>query len=67
MKTSIEIDENKLKLAKKLSPQLSTLRELVDHALDSYIAQARRNSMVEMLGSGFFKGNYKKMRGKIKK
>jgi hypothetical protein len=67
LKTSVEIDEKKLKLAKKLSPQSSTLRDLVDKALDAYIAKARRESMVEILGTNFFEGNIKKMRGKARK
>ena len=40
----------------------STLKDLLDKALDAYIARARRLSMAEMLGSGFFEGNLAQMR-----
>ncbi len=61
MKRSIELNEDKVKLAKKLSGA-STLKDLLDKALDAYIARARRLSMANMLGSGFFKGDLNKMR-----
>lgn len=61
MKTSIEIDEKKVKLAKKIT-RVDTLRELIDLALDAYIAQARRQSMTELLGTDFFNGDLEKMR-----
>lgn len=61
MKTSVEIDENKVKIAKKIGG-ISTLRALIDLALDAYIARARRLSMAEMLGTGFFSGSLGKMR-----
>ena len=63
MKTSVELDEKKVELAKKLSPA-STLRELLDKALDAYISQSRRNAMAELLGTDFFAGDYKKMRSR---
>ena len=61
MKTSVELDDAKVKLAKKLS-DTSTLKELLDQALDAYIARARRLSMGELLGTSFFEGNLNKMR-----
>jgi hypothetical protein len=61
MKTSVELDEEKVKLAKKLGHD-STLRELIDKALDAYIAQARRLNMADLLGTGFFVGDLKGMR-----
>lgn len=61
MKTSVEIDEQKAKLARKLS-DASTLRELIDQALDAFIAQARKKSMAQMLGTHFFEGNLQKTR-----
>jgi hypothetical protein len=61
MKTSVELDEKKVKLARKLS-DTTTLRDLLDQALDAYIARERRNSMSELLGTRFFDGNLKKMR-----
>lgn len=53
MKTSIELNDEKVALAKKLGKP-SSLKELVDHALDAYIQQARRHSMSELLGTDFF-------------
>jgi hypothetical protein len=61
VKTSVEINEEKVKLAKKLGND-HTLRELIDKALDAYIAQARRQGMADMLGTGFFTGDLKTMR-----
>lgn len=61
MKTSVELNEEKVKLAKKLS-DASTLKELLDKALDAYIARARRLSMAEILGSDFFTDDLSKMR-----
>ena len=63
MKTSVEIDEEKLALARKLVPS-RTLRDLLDQALDAFIAQARRQAMAEMLGTNFFEADYKKVRKK---
>lgn len=61
MKTSVEIDEKKLKLAKKFG-NASTLRDLIDQALDAYIARARRLSMADVLGTDFFGASLGKMR-----
>jgi hypothetical protein len=61
MKTSVEIDEEKLKLAKKLGPD-KTLRTLIDEALDAYIAQNRRKLASSLLGTPFFQGDLSKMR-----
>ncbi len=58
MKTSIEIDEKKVKLAKQVS-SISTLRELVDHALDRLIAEKRRLNMKDLLGSELIDRHYK--------
>jgi len=63
MKTSVEIDERKVKLAKKLT-DVSTLKELIDRALEEYIAGARRRSIAAMLGTEFFEGSLDKMRKK---
>ena len=60
-KTSVELEVEKVELAKRLS-KTSTLKELLDHALDAYIAQARRHSMAELLGTRFFEGDLKTMR-----
>lgn len=61
MKTSVELEVDKVALAKELG-KASSLKELLDQALDAYIAQARRHSMVELLGTNFFAGNLKEMR-----
>lgn len=61
MKTSVELETEKVELARRLGKS-STLKELLDHALDAYIAQARRHSMAALLGTGFFEGDPKQMR-----
>ncbi|MGK5090199.1 hypothetical protein WDW86_21835 [Bdellovibrionota bacterium FG-2] len=61
MKTSVELDDQKVSLAKKLGGE-PVLRKLLDHALDAYIADRRRNDMVSILGTGFFEGRLKRGR-----
>lgn len=61
MKTSVELDEEKVKLAKRLSGS-STLKDLLDKSLDAYISRARRLSIAEILGTDFFEGDLNKMR-----
>ena len=61
MKTSVELDDDKVRLAKKIAAGV-TLRDLLDKALDAFIAQARRKSMADMLGTHFFKGKLRTMR-----
>ena len=61
MKTSVELNNEKVAAAKKIG-HVSTLKELLDQALDAYIAQARRRAMAEMLGTDFFEGDLKSMR-----
>jgi hypothetical protein len=63
MKTSVELDMSKVEAAKKLSKS-STLRELLDKALDALIAQSRRQAMDDLLGTDFFEGDLNKMRGR---
>jgi hypothetical protein len=63
MKTSVELDAEKVEKAKKMSTS-STLRELLDKALDALIAQSRRQAMDDLLGTDFFDGNLDKMRGR---
>ncbi len=63
MKTSVELDKQKLELAKKLS-RVGTIKELLDKALDALIAQQRRNVVADMLGTGFFEGDLDEMRGR---
>lgn len=61
MKTSVELNAEKVALAKKLG-HVTTIRELLDQALDAYISRARRLSMMELLGTRFFEGDLKAMR-----
>jgi len=63
MKTSVELDKSKVETAKKLSNS-STLRELLDKALEALIAQSRRQAMDDLLGTDFFEGDLDKMRGR---
>ncbi len=53
MKVSVKLDKEKVNLAKKLSG-IRTLTDLLNKALDAYIAQSRRESMLQLLGTGFF-------------
>ena len=61
MKTSVELNREKVALAKKLGHSV-TLKDLLDRALDAYIAEARRHAMADILGTGFFEGNLETMR-----
>jgi hypothetical protein len=61
MKTSVELDEEKVRLARKLGGA-ATLKQLLNDALDAYIAQARRLAMADLLGTGFFAGDLDAMR-----
>lgn len=61
MKTSVELNDDKLALARKLG-KATTLKQLIDQALDAYIQQMRRRSMAELLGSDFFEGDLNTMR-----
>ena len=61
MKTSVELDEKKVKLAKKLCDS-TTLKETLDKALDALISQQRRFSMLDILGTSFYEGSLEKMR-----
>jgi len=63
MKTSVELDEKKVNLAKKLT-HTGTLKELLDKALDAFIARVRRQTMADMLGTDFFEARLKEMRVK---
>ena len=63
MKTSVELNDEKVALAKKLGYP-STLKELLDKALDAFIADARRGNLAAMLGTEFFEGNLRTMRDK---
>ena len=59
-KTSLEVDTAKIAAAKQYG--FTTLKDLVDKALDAYLKEQRRNSLGHMLGTDFFSGDYKAMR-----
>ena len=61
MKTSVELEIEKVALAKRLG-KTSTLKELLDRALDAYISQARRHSMADLLGTDFTDSDLKTVR-----
>ncbi len=61
MKTSVELNKEKLEQAKQLG-KISTIKEVLDEALDAYIEKMRRHAMAELLGKGFFEGDLSKMR-----
>lgn len=61
MKTSVELNDKKIALAKKLS-QSSTIREVLDLALDALIADKTRKSILNVIGSGAFQGDLDEMR-----
>ena len=63
MKTSVEIDEKKLKIAKSFGGA-QTLRELIDQALDAFINEQKRRSISRILGTGMISGNLDEMRGR---
>ncbi len=65
MKTSVELDDKKVELAKSLS-RSRTLRELLDEALSCLIAQGRRESLADMLGTGFYDADLDVMRERKK-
>ena len=61
MKTSVELDDEKVAMAKKLSPSM-TLKDLLDRALDAYIARVQRGTIADLLGTDFFEGDLRKSR-----
>ena len=63
MKTSVELNKEKVAQA-KAATRTSTLKELLDKALDALIAQSRRQAMDDLLGTDFFEGDLDKMRNR---
>lgn len=61
LKTSVELEIEKVELAKRLG-KTGTLKELLDKALDAFISQERRHSVADLLGTGFFEGDLRTMR-----
>ncbi|HMO16743.1 MAG TPA: type II toxin-antitoxin system VapB family antitoxin [Oligoflexia bacterium] len=61
MKTSVELNEEKLLKARSLS-SANTLKELLDEALDCLIARGRRKNLASLLGTDFFDGDLSQIR-----
>ena len=41
---------------------ISTIREVLDSALDAYIQKKHREELAELLGTDFFEGHFETMR-----
>ena len=65
MKTSVELNEEKLSLARSLSSS-KTIRDVLDEALDCLIAQGRRRNLANVLGTDFFEGDLDNIRDRAK-
>ena len=65
MKTSVELNDEKVTLARSLS-NAKTLREVIDEALDCLIAQGRRKNLANLLGTNFFDGELDTLRDRDK-
>lgn len=65
MKTSVELNDSKLELARSLG-SAKTIRDILDHALDAYIAQSRRKDLATLLGTDFFEGDLDNLRERKK-
>jgi hypothetical protein len=61
MKTSVELDQDKIMLAKALTSE-PTIKGVLDLALDVLIKQYKRKSLAAILGTQFFDGNLDRMR-----
>lgn len=63
MKTSVDLDKEKISMIKDISKD-ATIKELIDKALEAYLRELRQQQMHGLLGTNFFEGDYKKVRGK---
>lgn len=61
MKTSVELNSEKVSLAKSLTGG-KTLKEVLDQALDCLIAQGRRKNLASIIGTDFFEGDLDNLR-----
>jgi hypothetical protein len=61
MKTSVELNEEKVNKAKSLS-NAKTIKGILDEALDCLIAQGRRKKLADILGTDFFDGDLSTIR-----
>lgn len=53
MKTSVEIDDSKLELIRKMDTAPRTREEIIDMALEELLNSMRRQRLVEMRGTGW--------------
>jgi len=60
-RTNIEIDENLVRKARKLT-RLKTKREIVDKALELLVRSESRKGILRYYGAGIWKGDLKAMR-----
>src|SRR5260370_36563817 len=60
-RTNIEIDENLVRKARKLT-RLKTKREIVDAALELLVRSESRKGILQHFGTGIWKGDLKAMR-----
>lgn len=61
MRTNIELDDNLVKQAIKLS-KLKTKREVVQEALKNYVAYMKKKELLRLKGRVIWEGNLKEMR-----
>lgn len=61
MRTNIEIDEKKIDALRELT-HLKTKKEIVDVALESYIAKMSKLALLEMKGKVDWEGNLEEWR-----
>ncbi len=66
MKTSVELNDEKLLLARSLSAS-KTIKDVLDEALDCLIAQGRRRNLANILGTDFFEGDLDNIRERGKR
>ena len=60
-RTNIEIDDNLMEKARKLT-RLKTKRQIVDKALDLLVRSESRKGILRYYGSGIWKGDLKRSR-----
>ena len=61
MRTNIDIDENLVRKARKLT-RLKSKRQIVDRALELLVRSASRKGILRYYGSGVWKGDGKSLR-----
>ena len=61
MRTNIEIDDNLIRKARKLT-QLKSKRQIVDRALELLVRSESRKGILHYYGSGIWKGDGKSLR-----